>query len=711
LDYFLAAAHCRAAVSAALQSVLAAELALFRRPELAERRRIQARALASSSLQQLVSILRLAHRMVPRSQRPLGFGSLTRVQLRAARLAAWLSPYDVDAHLALGLYWLERNRPYRAIDPLNRAAQLAPQRGDAWCSLALANAKLFREDLVDAAYAKAMNAIGATSDGFLPDLALALSTLAAATRYIRMETERVARQAKAGRHLGASLRARALLYFIAYLYRLAYFHSGRRLRRWSGSIIELTGQLQQREQSIARLDALINRRRADATRIRRLPQRRAEVSALFEDASDRSQDLKAHYQEAMDHEGFWEAGNAAATLGQVAMRFDRPVDARHWFKKAIELFEPRHPTEIGRRRLHARYAQSLLVIGERGAALDAARLAVKIDPVSSSERDQLAHCHFALSEWAAAREEWRESLRASPDSPVTYHNIALCWYNEGHSADNAAERHAFFTHAATNLDRALSLFATDDQLRLDSQFLLGQIKCTLGNTREGEALWRALESRGYRPLYLGLHLADSMLRERSLEHAQAQFERWTQHVADKAKENPKIMHQNIDGLPGDLSKTTYAASLVWCELGTALAIARRQGGFDDALMHVGNARAAAAEISDEATRLQWLGNCDRIEGEVLLRQGKAAMAVPLFESAILKATNADSYRYLAAALLDQLEPSTADADARLMAMRIKSLLEHAVKLDLDEHIKQPIAELRSRLSSTAAGKAIAWNPA
>jgi hypothetical protein len=44
-------------------------------------------------------------------------------------------------------------------------------------------------------------------------------------------------------------------------------------------------------------------------------------------------------------------------------------------------------------------------------------------------------------------------------------------------------------------------------------------------------------------------------------------------------------------------------------------------------------------------------------------------------------------------------------------MRIKSLLEHAVKLDLDEQIKQPIAELRSRLGSTAAGKAIAWTAA
>src|SRR5262245_50996729 len=89
------------------------------------------------------------------------------------------------------------------------------------------------------------------------------------------------------------------------------------------------------------------------------------------------------------------------------------------------------------------------------------------------------------------------------------------------------------------------------------------------------------------------------------------------------------------------------------------------------------------------------------------RGGKSG---PLFESALRKATDANSYRFLAEALLNQLDPS-ADANARSTAMRIKSLLEHAVKLDLDEEIKQPIAELRSWLGSTAAGKAIAWTAA
>jgi tetratricopeptide (TPR) repeat protein len=687
-DYSLAAAHCRAAVRSALLSLLGAELVWFRRPELAKRQRDLAQLLASSSLKQLGSILRSAQvqRGMPRWQRLLGRWR----RLRAARLASLLSPDEVDGHLALGVYWLERERPRRAINPLNRAAQIAPERGDAWGSMALANAKLFREDEVDAAYAKAMNALWANSDGFLPDLARAFSTLAAGWRYVRMETRRIARQAKARGRLGAALSART------------YLLSGRRLR----PLYRLAVQLPQREEQIKYLDAKINRRRAEASRIRRLSQRRAEVKALSEDANDRSGDLEVHYQEAIDHEWNWEAGNAAWAMGRVAMRFKRPADARQWFEKAIEVFKPRDPA-----RLHTHHADSLSQLRDHGAALDAARRAVKIDPVDGFERFHLAGCHFDLKEWGGARREWQESLRFLPDNPNAYHNIALCCSNEASSADNATERRAFLTEAETNLDRALRLFATEDPQRLHSQFLLGRIKVTLGNVREGEALWHALESRGYLPLYLGLSLAFIGLRERSLDQAQAEFERWARHVADKIKESPEIMHQPIDGLPGDPEKTTYIEALMWTELGMATAIARREGGFDDALMHVGKARAAAAEINDEATRLKSLGFSDLCEGEVLLRKGEAAKAAPLFQSALLKTTDKDSYRYLAQALLDQLDPSAADANARSTAMRIKSLLEHAVKLDLDEEIKQPIAELRSRLGSTAAGKAIAWTVA
>ena len=703
-DFFIAAAHCRAAVRAALRSLLGAELAVFQRPELAQRRRTQARDLASSSLQQLWFILRIfegAIRSAPGLSARWLFITLARRQrLGAARLAAWLTPNDFNAHLALGSYWLQRGRPSRAIPPLRRAAQIAPEKGEVWCALAVANAKLFREDQVIAAFVKAVDAVQSIPDTALQELARALRIMAAGTRYFRMQI------ASVGRRLKGRGRLRGWLWIVGFQYRMAYFLSGRRLRRWQGYMYLLQMQLGQGKKAIAQLDALIKKRREQASRFRQLPQRRDEVSALSGEETDRSAELEKHYKEAMDHEWMWEAGDAASALGKVAMRFGRPADACQWYETAIKVFGPNHRTELGRRGLHALRARSLVGMGKPGAALDAARLAVEIDPVGSFERDRLAECHFYLREWAAARREWQESLRAAPDQPGTYHNIALCWSREADSADSAAERRACFVHAATNFDRALSLFPTSDPQRLDSQFELGRIKCTIGDVRDGQALWQALESRQYRPLYLGLHLADSMLREVSLEQAQAQFERWSTHVADKAKESPDIMHQPIDGVPGDT--TTHAEALVWSELGIAAAIAGRQGGFDVALRHVENARTATAQIQDAASRERWLAQCDRIGGEVLLRQGQAARAAPLFESALLKTTSFHNYRFLAAALLDQLKPSAADAKARVTALRIRSLLDHAVKLDLDEEAKQPIAELRRRLASTAAGKAIAW---
>ena len=712
LDFFFAARSCRAAVRAALQASLAAELAVDRRSGLAARRRMQARALASSSLQQLVSILRQTRtllRHTPRARRLRAVEwSARRQTLSAARLAAWLTPNDVDAQLVLGVCWLERAQPRRAIGPLNRAAQLAPERGNAWCSLALGSAMVYWLDQFGAAYGKAMDAIGATADTFLPDLAQALKILAARTRYLRMRVSRFAR--KVASRKGGRATTQDVLRAIGFQYSMAWFLSGRRLRRWAGSMYDLQTPLQQRDQWIAQLSAQIGWQRAEAARIRRLPQRRAEVDALVRDPKDRSVDLGLHYKEAVERQWAWEAGDAATALGRVAMRFGRAGEARRHFEAAIELLAPVHPAEIERRALHARLARALSAVGEPGAALDAALRAVEIDPVSNYERDSLADCHFELREWASARAQWEESLRLAPDDPVTYHNIALCCYNEGGSADKPGERRAWFTHAADSLERALSLFPSHDQRRLDSQFLLGRIKITLGDVHGGQALWRALESRGFRPLYLGLHLADSMLREVSLELAQAMFVRWSKHIATEVKADPEIMSRPVDGLPGDPSQTTYGESLVWAELGIAAAIARRHGGFDEALVHTGMARAAGEEIKEETTRLEWLGNCDRIEGEILLRQGAPARAVPLLERALLRTTNAEAYRYLAAALLDQLEPSAAvDAGARAAAMRIKALLDHASKLDLDEEIEQPIAELRGQLGNTAAGKAIAWS--
>src|SRR5262249_24082888 len=152
---------------------------------------------------------------------------------------------------------------------------------------------------------------------------------------------------------------------------------------------------------------------------------------------------------------------------------------------------------------------------------------------------------------------------------------------EADSAESAAERRASLTDAATNLDRALSLLGTEDPQRLHSQFVLGWIKLRLGKVREGEALWQALESRKYLPIYLGLNLARSNLqRESSLEAAQKRFESLAREVADKIKESSETIHQNIDRPPLFSDETTYIEALTYAELGTAAAITRREGGFD-----------------------------------------------------------------------------------------------------------------------------------
>jgi tetratricopeptide (TPR) repeat protein len=623
---------------------------------------------------------------------------MRRQRHRAARLAAWLTPHDADAHLALGVYLLERRRARPAIRPLQQAVQLAPQRGDAQCCLALACARLFREDEFDAAQAKAMSLLGNTSDLFLPDLAAAWRRVAAGERLLRSRVKGIDARV-AGRNP-----ASAAWQLVTFQWKYAYFMAGRRLNRWSGSMLELPVLLAQRADWVTRMDGVIAERRAQAARLRKLAPRRAEIDSLAGDREDRSKELEALRDESAAKGWTWEAGHIAAALGRVAMRQRRFEDACRWFQQAIDIFEPEYPAEIGSRGLHARLALALLASGKRGEALDAARRAVAIDPMNEFERNQLADCHFELKEWSRARAEWEESLRYAPDQPITYYNIATCWYNEASAADNGTLRRQCLTHAAEHLERALSLFASDDPARLDGQFLLGRIRCAMGNVNDGLALWQALESREFRPIYLGLNVADAMLREVSLDQAQARFEGLAADLESRCQGDAELVHQPIAVPQGDSSRATHGEALVWAELGIALAMARRQGGFDDALAHAGKARAAVANIDDSVSRQHWSGNCDRIEGEILLRKGDMAGAIRLLESGLVRSNHVENYRYLAAALLQQMDPAVDDSATRFVAARIKSLLDHAEKIDLDDELKPAVAELRARLAKTAASK-------
>lgn len=628
--------------------------------------------------------------------------------------AAWITPNDVNTHYLLGNYWLEHNKPSRAIDPFTRAAQLAPELGIIWCYLALANARLFREDQVDLAYEKVLNVIKTDDDHLLTMLARAYRTMAASSYYARREIVRFSDQLTAQGRLSVKFKMIGLL----------YFRSGRRLHFYNYPE-EFSKNT---EQQIAKLDELIKKHRKNSKRVHHLAQRFAKVRELFNSDSDCRTSLKAHYDEAAKQgepreqepleklEKHWEIGNIANALGDSAKKHNHPEEARQWYEIAIAQFELCYPDYIGRYDLYTWKAMACLAMEKRGDALDAALQAVIIDPIDYYERGQLAACHFKLEEWTEARKEWEESLRLQQEEPSTYCKIAVCWKQEADLADTVEKRGNYLNQAADNFEHAVKLFTCDHDSKSDkplwhsSQFWLGLIRWEQGRVQEGQALWLSLINRGFCPFFVEFYLSSNMLSCKVLlGDAQKRFEGLAESIENKIKKNADSKYESIDDdkHPWGWYKMTYIEMLVWVQLGVASAIAQRQVGFEKALMHVEKARKAVTEIKDETMQQKLSGVCDQVEGEVRLRQGLAAQAIPFFEKAILQTTDADNYLYLATALLDQLESSAADANARTTVMRIKSLLEHAEKLDLDEKIKQPIADLRCRLNSTSTGKTIA----
>lgn len=700
-EFFYAARICRRAVTQAWRALLGAELGLTWRGAAVARARQQATEVAAGSLQHLTFIARLAlahERQRGRGARRLVLRLLDRHSLTAAQAAARLQPARYEALLDLGAIWTERRAPRRATRVLRRATHLAPDRGEAWCWLAVASASLFRDDWVAIAYDKAINAGATLPAPLLDKLAEAARTLADATDALRQEIEGLP-QRVAG--LG---RLRAFVTVMAAFTSLSYRMAGRRWYRWAPTAAVLKGALANREAWIAELGTLAGKRREAAERAAQFAEHRDTVARLAADATDRRAELEALYDKAIAAEHRWEAGDAAAALGRLALAHAAPEDARRWFAEAIAAFEPVHPDEIVRRGLHAQLARALLRLDDRKAAFDAARRAAAADPLSSFERDRLADCHFDLGEWGAARAQWEESLRTAPDQPGTYRSIALCWFNEAMGVDDRAQRRAALGRAAASLERALTLYESDSLERSDSQFLLGRIRQTLGDVAAAQALWHALESRAYRPLYLGLHLADSKLREVSFDDAERRFRALaTQLDAELAGDAGRV-DQPVDAMPGDPDRPTYGAAAAWAHLGVALALVRRLIGHDEALARVDRAREIARAFGEDADRRRWLGYCERIEGEIRFRHGDLSGAQGPLERSLHSAPASDGYYYLAAALLAELDPTAADAAARQRATRIRGLAALSATLDRDGEFDARLSELTARLAATAAGK-------
>lgn len=684
MEFFFAADVCRMAVRYAWRALLAAELALPWRTGAAPLDRELGAELAAGSLLSLSRICRAALAVDPGAS-SLVLRALRQQVLTAARTAAWLQPAQYDVLIDLGAIWTNRGNARRGIRVLRRAAQLAPGRGEAWCVLALAAAQLFRQDWVDVAYDKAIEAGGTVPTDMLAVLAEAMRALATTTERLRTEIQ----------DLGSRVPSPVQMI------RWASLLTGRRWRRFGAGSIQLHEQLLLRAEWVKQLEALAGKRRDEADRIARFAEHREAVERLVRETQDRTAELTKLHQASVDAGLKWEAGHAADGLGRVALAQLRLDDARKWFEAGISAFEAEHPAEIVRRGLYAQLSRALLELHEGQLALNAAHRAVEADPLSSFERERLAECYFDLKEWPSSRAQWGEFLRLDPDRPKAYQMIALCWFNEGLAIEDRALRKTHLQQASDHLKSALTLLDVRLPAWMHGQFLLGRIHRELGDVAAAQAKWLALESRGYLPVYLGLHIADSKLREVSLYDAETRFRRLSATLDAELAGDARRVDQPIDSMPGDANRETYGTAAAWADLGIALALARRRVGFGEALSRIAKARACVSRFGAVDERLRWGGICDRIEGELHFLAGEMAAALGPLERSLESAPTSDGYYYLAAALLDQLDPTADAAAARRAIPRIRALAELAEKLDSEGEFTTRLKELSTRLEAVA----------
>ena len=85
-----------------------------------------------------------------------------------------------------------------------------------------------------------------------------------------------------------------------------------------------------------------------------------------------------------------------------------------------------------------RYSQLMAVLGRLAEAIESARKAVELDPLSAESRYQLGNVYNAVGEYSLARETLKIGLAAAPKHGFASRELALTELLDGHPADALA---------------------------------------------------------------------------------------------------------------------------------------------------------------------------------------------------------------------------------------------------------------------------------
>jgi tetratricopeptide (TPR) repeat protein len=395
----------------------------------------------------------------------------------------------------------------------------------------------------------------------------------------------------------------------------------------------------------------------------------------------------------------WEAGHLARLLGVAKLNSGAWKEAKEYFQRAIESFEPEYPEEIRRYGIRARLAMAL-VKADGAKALAEAERALAVDPLRQLERKTLGKMLFGLNDYEHARAAWESALLWSPNDPELHWSISKCLRKLANEETRAEQRRKKLEEAAAYLEQALELYGGDIfDNRLRAHYWLGRLYGDLRDFQNVIGHLRIVQTNPELEVMADLLIGEAFLRGKAYGQAEEHFAR----VIGKGE---KRLRRKQDVRVGAEVENEVPLALVvaWAYWGRAFCDAERDANLDRALSDVEVAerlverlsRRLAANGDSEVDLAPILQNCSDCRGWITLKQDRVDDAIVLLTDAVRRGADSETYVHLALAY--EMKAAKSDDAARPpLVARVRSCCAHAVDTDVTGESGPRVEEILARL--------------
>ena len=304
-------------------------------------------------------------------------------------------------------------------------------------------------------------------------------------------------------------------------------------------------------------------------------------------------------------------------------------------------------------------------------ALDAAKRAASLNPLSVLAWVTLGDVHQEFSDFAHAREAWTNAQTQDPDNPALYDRIGASWWHLAFEVRSGASRSSL-EEAKDLFVKALILYEAGTlEVQIRTRYRLGKLYATLGDFESSMAQLRIVEAAGHVPLVGWVLLGLSYLADRRFAECEHFFTKVIEAGAEL--DSGERLRRQEDGSvdPRWRSNERPAAPLIekiderywplgltraWGYCGLALSLVERDGNLAKAEELIESARelARSADLREDPerypTRIEQA--CDDCEGQILFKRGSADEAAEVLERATGRHPFSRSYLHLARVYLE-----------------------------------------------------------